>query len=63
MCLRKRKHYITIWMDCKTLPQDAIIAAGGGSGEIGWFAWDALPSPLFVPLENLLKENCYPPNN
>ncbi|MBN2119022.1 MAG: NUDIX domain-containing protein [Anaerolineales bacterium] len=58
---KEGKHYITIWMDCKTLPQDAIIAAEEEVAEIGWFAWDALPSPLFVPLENLLKENCYPP--
>ena len=55
------KHYITIWMDCKTLPQDPIIAAEEEVVELGWFAWDALPGPLFLPLENLLKKNSYPP--
>jgi 8-oxo-dGTP diphosphatase len=29
--------------------------------EIGWFAWDALPEPLFLPLENLVRANSYPP--
>ena len=27
----------------------------------GWFAWDALPQPLFLPLENLVNQNSYPP--
>lgn len=55
------RHYITIWMDCTTLPNDPIIAAEDEVAEIGWFAWDSLPIPLFLPLENLLKENSYPP--
>jgi 8-oxo-dGTP diphosphatase len=55
------RHYITIWMDGRTLPNDPIIAAEDEVAEIGWFAWGALPSPLFLPLENLLKENSYPP--
>jgi len=25
-----------------------------------WFAWDALPSPLFLPIENLLKQGFNP---
>jgi len=55
------RHYITIWMDCKTLSNDAIIAAEDEVAEIGWFPWDSLPAPLFLPLDNLLKENSYPP--
>ena len=55
------KHYITLWMDCKTLSTEAVIAAEREVAEIGWFAWEALPNPLFLPLENLLKENSYPP--
>jgi len=55
------KHYITIWMDCQTAPGDPSIAAEAEVAEIGWFAWEALPRPLFLPLENLLKKNSYPP--
>ena len=25
--------------------------------EVGWFSWDALPHPLFLPLEHLLEAN------
>ena len=53
-------HYITIWMkgDCpsgepKKASQDEV-------AELGWFSWDALPSPLFIPLENLINGRRYP---
>jgi 8-oxo-dGTP diphosphatase len=25
-----------------------------------WFEWDKLPKPLFVPIQNLIKENYNP---
>jgi 8-oxo-dGTP diphosphatase len=37
------------------------LAAEEEADEIGWYAWDALPQPLFLPMENLVKENSYPP--
>ena len=55
------KHYITIWMEGKSVSGEPYIASEEEAEEIGWYAWDALPSPLFLPLENLVKENSYPP--
>ena len=55
------QHYISIWMDGKSTSGEPTIAAEEEVAEIGWFAWDALPGPLFLPLENLVKENSYPP--
>jgi 8-oxo-dGTP diphosphatase len=54
------KHYITIWMEGKSTGEP-FIAAEEEVAEIGWFAWDSLPQPLFLTLENLLKANSYPP--
>ena len=54
------RHYITIWMDGQSVGEPTI-AAEEEVEEIGWFAWDALPQPLFLPLENLVKQNSYPP--
>jgi 8-oxo-dGTP diphosphatase len=54
------KHYITIWMEGKSIGEP-VIAAEEEVAEIGWFAWDSLPQPLFLTLENLLKANSYPP--
>src|SRR5919108_4962563 len=54
------QHYVTIWMEGKLVGEPRI-AAEREVEEIGWYAWDALPRPLFLPLENLVKENSYPP--
>jgi len=40
---------------------DPSIVADSEVAEIGWFAWDNLASPLFLPLENLLAKRSYPP--
>ena len=58
---QQEKHYITIWMDGRSTSGEQTIAAEKEVAEIGWFAWNALPQPLFLSLENLLKENSYPP--
>jgi 8-oxo-dGTP diphosphatase len=55
------KHYITIWMEGKSVSGEPYVASDEEAEEIGWYAWDALPQPLFLPLENLIKENSYPP--
>jgi len=54
------KHYITVWMEGKPVGEP-FIAAEREVEEIGWFAWDSLPEPLFLTLENLVKGNSYPP--
>ena len=54
------KHYITVWMEGKAVGEP-FIAAEREVEEIGWFAWDSFPQPLFLTLENLVKENSYPP--
>ena len=57
---KEEKHYVTI-----------IMLADYDSGEVelrepekcekwDWFEWDNLPTPLFVPLQNLLKQNFNP---
>jgi 8-oxo-dGTP diphosphatase len=54
------RHYVTIWLEGKP-SSEPFIAAEREVEAIGWFAWDAFPQPLFLPLENLVRENCYPP--
>lgn len=54
------QHYITLWFDAK-VHGEPVIASEREIAEIGWFTWDALPQPLFLPLENLVSQNSYPP--
>jgi 8-oxo-dGTP diphosphatase len=54
------KHYITIWMEAAGFSGVPTIAAASEVADIGWFEWDALPSPLFLPLENLISQKSHP---
>ncbi len=54
------KHYITIWMEGRYLAGEAKINAAYEMTEVGWFAWDALPQLLFLPLQHLLDGKGYP---
>jgi 8-oxo-dGTP diphosphatase len=51
------RHYITLWMKADHIDGEPRIAAPDEVEEIGWFPLDALPSPLFLPLQHLLEGN------
>jgi 8-oxo-dGTP diphosphatase len=54
-------HYITLWMAGDYQSGEATVAAPYEASQVGWFAWDALPEPLFLPLTQLLEGQSYPP--
>jgi 8-oxo-dGTP diphosphatase len=53
-------HYITLWMEGEYLSGEAVVNAAYEMSEVGWFAWDNVPEPLFLPLQNLLNGKSYP---
>ena len=57
----EQKHYITIWMQAQHMVGEPSIASQREMTEIGWFGWDDLPRPLFLPLANLVLGDSYPP--
>ncbi|HZR45004.1 MAG TPA: NUDIX domain-containing protein [Ktedonobacteraceae bacterium] len=57
------KHYITIWVEGKYGSGEPMIASEREMSEVGWFPWDALPEPYFLPLGNLLAGKSYPKLN
>lgn len=58
--IAEERHYLTIWMEAHYLSGEASVNAPYEMSEISWFDWDRLPTPLFLPLRNLLKGKCYP---
>ena len=54
------RHYITLWMAGEHKSGKATVAAPYEASEVGWYAWDALPEPLFLPLRNLIRGESYP---
>jgi ADP-ribose pyrophosphatase YjhB (NUDIX family)/SAM-dependent methyltransferase len=57
------KHYITLWLEGDYAGGEPRVNAAYEMAEVGWFAWDALPQPLFLSLQQLLDGNHYPPEN
>lgn len=53
-------HYVTIWMEGRYVAGEAAVRAGDEMSTLEWFRVDELPSPLFLPLENLLAGRCHP---
>jgi len=55
----EQKHYLTIWFDASYESGEAKLKAPEEESEVGWFKRDALPQPLFLPLQHLLEGNIY----
>lgn len=56
----ERKHYVTIWMEAEYRSGEATVRARREMSSVGWFHWDRLPAPLFLPFDNLISGRCYP---
>ena len=56
------KHYITIFMLAEHDSGEPQILEPDKCEKWQWFSWDNLPKPLFLPIENLLKQGFNPFN-
>lgn len=56
------KHYITVWVQAEYAGGEPHIESARELTEIGWFEWDNLPAPLFIPLQNLVSGKHYQPS-
>ena len=53
----EEKHYVTLWMEGRYVSGEPRINSQREMSEVGWFSWNSLPRPLFLPLEHLLEAN------
>lgn len=56
----EQRHYLTVWMEGTYAAGKPTVQSSRELSEIGWFPWDALPEPLFLPFEHLLTGQCDP---
>lgn len=49
------KHYLTVWMEAEWVRGEPRVVSARELTEVGWFSWEALPRPLFLSLENLVR--------
>jgi 8-oxo-dGTP diphosphatase len=54
------RHYVTLFVQAKLESGEPKIMEPDKTSEIGWFAWDGMPQPLFLPIVNLLKQGFKP---
>ncbi len=53
---KEEKHYITIWMEGRYVTGEARVNSPRETSAVEWFPWNALPTPRFLPFENLLTQ-------
>ena len=56
----EKKHYLTVYVAADYSAGDVKVMEPEKCEEWGWFDWDALPEPLFIPVINLLKQEYAP---
>ena len=59
----ENKHYITIHVLCHSDQGEPQVLEPTKCQTWQWFDWNNLPQPLFLPLQNLLKQNYNPFEN
>jgi len=57
---KEGKHYVTIIMLADYASGEVTLCEPEKCEKWEWFSWDALPTPLFVPQQNLLKQKFNP---
>src|SRR3989344_129972 len=57
---QEQKHYITIYMVAEYDSGEVKVMEPDRQTDWQWFSWDNLPSPLFIPMQNLLKQGFNP---
>lgn len=54
------KHYVTLFVVCDYRRGAVSVKESHKCEKWDWFKWDNLPHPLFLPINNLLKQNFNP---
>ncbi len=54
------KHYVTLFVVCDYDCGEVRVKEPQKCEEWRWFDWSALPRPLFLPIQNLLRQNFDP---
>lgn len=49
------RHYVTLYVRADAPAGEPVACEPAKCAGWAWFRWDALPQPLFLPIENLLR--------
>lgn len=54
------RHYVTLFMICEWKSGEAEVKEPEKCEKWGWFEWESLPQPRFLPLRNLIESGWRP---
>ena len=54
------KHYVTLFVVAEHNSGEPLGLEPAKCAGWEWFSWDSLPRPLFLPIENLLRQEFHP---
>ena len=57
---KERKHYVTLFVIAEYASGKAKVMEPEKCEKWAWFEWNRLPEPLFLPIQNLLKQGFNP---
>jgi 8-oxo-dGTP diphosphatase len=57
---KEKVHFVTLYVVSDYDSGEVKVMEPEKCDKWDWFNWDKLPKPLFIPIENLLKENFNP---
>jgi 8-oxo-dGTP diphosphatase len=57
----EQKHYVTLYVLAEWGDGEAELREPEKCGGWGWYAWEAMPEPLFAPLASLRQRGYVPP--
>jgi len=57
---KERKHYVTLYLLSEYDAGEVRVMEPEKCEQWQWFSWDNLPRPLFLPIQNLLKQEYNP---
>lgn len=57
---KEQKHYVTLYIASDYAGGDVRVMEPDKCEEWRWVDWDDLPRPLFIPIENLLRQGYSP---
>ncbi len=56
---KEKKHYITLFLRAEHVSGSPKVLEPDKCEKWRWFEWKKLPSPLFLPVKNFLKQNLF----
>ncbi|HYD03927.1 MAG TPA: NUDIX hydrolase [Alphaproteobacteria bacterium] len=57
---KENKHYVTIFMQAEYFSGEIKTLEPNKCEKWEWFDWNDLPNPLFIPIQNLIKQKYNP---